>query len=210
MTDQNPPTPAEENERKNQPLELMDFSEPANRFESKTRYTNQKTGQVFELTANGPNPEAIAEYIKNIRVYLEVKTDDGSDRRPEEPDRGNPDEEISKEEEAMITLYIDIIEPAGIEPPYVVDFVIDPPINLTLTSPQDYPFAPASGIDITIQATSGNLDAALKRVRSRRSVSVVAGGLPAGLIGNARNSRHGVLISVSGDGVFTLSGRYWS
>ena len=118
-------------------LEPLDFSEPVNRWESTARYKNSK-GQEFELRVDGENPEQVEEYLKEMRIYLEVLPWSGELLEEEEPpvEGGKEYQYLVEEEFRKIELHpeldlqidMEILDTQGIELPYELYAEIDPSI----------------------------------------------------------------------------------
>lgn len=118
-------------------LEPLEFSEPIDRWESTSHYTNSK-GQEFELRVCGANPEQVDEYLKEVRIYLEVLP--GSEEPSEEeksPEEGDKEyqsfveEEFQKVElhpELDLQIDMEILNTQGVELPYELKAEIDPSI----------------------------------------------------------------------------------
>lgn len=202
-----------ENETRNPrpPLEPPAFSEPTCRCESQAVYTNPATGQVFQLTADGGDAETLKTFLDGLKVYFAAKPG-GEPPFEEEKQAAYSSEERYSEEPPAITLKVEVLDTAGIEPPYTVDFAIDPLISVAnRLSPQSFTFT-GRWISVWIHADDGNMNASLGGVSFPRFTSVTENGSALGsMAGSAPGGNlSSFTVAVSGSGVFDLSGSYGS
>jgi hypothetical protein len=118
-----------------QELSPLEYSKPECWCESTGRYTNPQ-GQTIELHVRGQNPEVIEEYMKAVHIGFEVlpAREERQEQPPEKLDdkyQSLIEEEFKKLElhpELDLDIELDVIDTAGIELPYNLHAVIDPPI----------------------------------------------------------------------------------
>ena len=211
MDDETNNTPEQGNEPQ-QPLEQLTFADPICRCESQAIYRNPLTGQVFQLTASGSDPEALKNFLANLKVYFEAKP--GGEEPSFEDDRQSEynRENRYSEEQPEIVLKVDVVDTVGIEHPYTVDFAIDPIINAqNRLSPQSFVFF-GRWISVSIHADDGSMDSSLSGVSFPRYAFVSDNGPSLRSLGGSApgNSRASLTVSVSGSGVFDLAGSYGS
>jgi hypothetical protein len=196
----------------NPPIHVQ-FSPPKCLYQSIATYTNPKTGHVFELTASGRDPEVISGYTESLKVTLEVRPDDPNWTLPAQdpPSPAYQKRGVKKKEsqEPAITLEIEVVDAGKLEPPFIVDFVLDPPIDEpNRTSPHTYSYQSTTQIQVTIHADHGDLNADL-------SGGPVPSGTGVSNPGNASDSLSGTSgsattfsLSIQGTGQYDLSGSY--
>lgn len=119
-------------------LMRLDYSNPICWCEGVGHYTNP-VGQEFELRVRGTNPEVINEYMQAALVSIEVLPAGEDALRQEDPAQQEDekyqfiiDEEFKNIElhpELDLEIGIEVINSQGIEPPYVMNTIIDPPIS---------------------------------------------------------------------------------
>jgi hypothetical protein len=187
---------------------VVTFSDPVCRYESSADYTNPQTGQSFRIIAAGPDQEGVANFIQKIQVYLEVKPDEPLSP-PENLKESESQPSERDDEQPLVTFEVQVIDSGKIDPPFIVDFEIDPPINqVSRTAPQSYAFYSASQVSVTIHANSGNLTASLSGGGPTSRTNVSSPGDPIhSLFGNS-NSPKTFFLNVNGQGNFDLSGSY--
>lgn len=194
------------------PLEPPTFSEPACRCESQAVYTNPDTGQVFQLTAGGADPQVLKTFLDGLKVSFVVKPGSAEPPFEEEEQSAYGSEEHYPGEPPAITLKVDVLDTAGIEPPYTVDFAIDPVISVAnRLSPQSFTYS-GRWISVFVHADDGSMNTSLSGVSFPRFTFVAKNG-PAlrSMAGSSPGGNVGWLtVSVSGSGTFDLSGSYGS
>jgi hypothetical protein len=119
-------------------LSRLDYSNPICWCEIIGHYTNP-TGQEFELRVRGTNPEVVNEYVQAVLVSFEVLPvrEDASQQQESAQQEDEKYQNIVDEEFKNIDLHpeldleidFEVINSQGIEPPYVLNTVIDPPIS---------------------------------------------------------------------------------
>jgi hypothetical protein len=188
------------------PLDV-EFSTPACRYESISFYQNPETGQVFKLTASSPEEEALNNFLEpGFLVWLEVRP--GDDSQAPEPE-GDSYEEMEFEEQPLVTFEIEVLEAAGIEPPYIVAFYIDPPISAAnKTSPQSYTFRSTKWVQVNLHADSGNMLAKLRRGGSTKQANFNRAANVNVALTNSSGSPTTFRLNITGDGRFDLAGQY--
>jgi len=114
----------------------IEYSEPVCWCESTGRYTNPQ-GQELELRVRGTNSDIVEDYMKVVRISFEVRRE-GEETPDEEPAkeederyRDRIDAEFKKLElrpELDLDIELDVVNTQGIELPYELNVVVDPPI----------------------------------------------------------------------------------
>ena len=188
-------------------LQHLDFSEPVEWSESTAQFTNDKQ-QEFEIKVRGINSSVVSEYVKTLHVSFEVVPLEDVPREsdpPRQEDQAEQDQDREEEEEEDVELEIEmeILDTQGVELPYLLKAVFDPPIGKR--PPQAY-FGPAGTVhlDATLSATDGGVEGTLSGAGLRRNVKVQAdtfpgeAGLTAALSVAAVNPRKKFKFSVRG------------
>lgn len=120
-----------------QELKPLEYSKPVCWCESTGSYTNPQ-GQKLELQVRGKDVERVEEYMKAVRISFEVLPEQEERQKNEEPSeeqydkyKSLIDEEFKKIElhpELDLEIDLDVLETPGMELPYELNVIIDPPI----------------------------------------------------------------------------------
>jgi hypothetical protein len=213
MSNQSDPDQTTPNAIDNPPTHV-DFSPPKCLYQSIATYTNPKTGHVFELTASGRDPEVISAYTESLKVTLEVRPDDPNWKLPtqEPPSAVYQKRSVKKKEsdqEPAISLEIEVVDSGKLEPPFIVDFILDPLINEpNRTSPHTYCYQSSTQIQVTIHADSGDLTADLSGGAVPSGTGVSNPGNASDSLSGASGSATTFTLSIAGTGQYDLSGSY--
>ncbi len=123
-------------------LTALPFETPKPRYESKATYRNDR-GQEFRIWVNGFNKATVQQFTKAVRVRLEIVPDDGT-QLPSTDSLPTPQRHVSQEQPDEVSqqevtvdqlaahereITIGVITTAGIQPPYLLHMIIDPPIT---------------------------------------------------------------------------------
>jgi hypothetical protein len=171
-------------------LRPVEFSSPRCRYESVARFKNDK-GQEFRIWVSGFDLNAVERYTKELHVDLEVLRDEPNQVLEEEPcaseqaqqsvREGEPEEQqnvATQQQKEDLAIAIEAINTQGIEPPYILRFTLDPPINKN--GEHTYSFQNASQANVTITAKQGKMNAKLFQGNQQVGATTVdlAEGLP--------------------------------
>lgn len=121
------------------PLEYFD---PKRRFESTGTITNEE-GQKLEIRVNGEDQDRVREYLAEVRIAFLVQPDSEELPEPEEDPSEEYDiydvktmamldkkfREVERHPELDLEIELDVVEAPGLEPPYVLEILIDPKIS---------------------------------------------------------------------------------
>lgn len=196
-------------------LDALEFSEPRCRYESTAVYKNPDTGQVFKIVARGLEQESVANFMRQLKVRLEVKPGDAAPP----PDVGQvPTYQVDQlqasqkqekpTEEPAVACEIEVVDSGDIQPPFIVDFQIDPSINrANQLAPQGFDFYSTTWIRVTIHADEGSMDASLENGVSKFT-SVDAEGLTMDTLSGSSGDPTTFFLYIDGEGQFDLSGQY--
>jgi hypothetical protein len=158
--------PTSESEQNPQPPE---FSDRGVWDGNRGHYTNED-GQVCELQVRGADEKRVREYIEAVRVSFKVTplNDESLEREyhqeeVDEKTRMYIEEglkELEMHPELDLEIVIAIVETQGVELPYQLDALIDPPITAGATD--NYRTSEVvHGINITLSATVGGVTGSL-------------------------------------------------
>lgn len=163
-------------------LKQLEFSTPTPKYESFATFENEK-GQQFIIRVRGCNQSIVKQYIQNLRVYLEVLSDE-SIQLPQKDDVVNEKETalLSIQEETVpldkntilestsdIDVAFKVAKVPNIQQPYLLNFRLGDVFNVPIDGDEpphriNYPVVgtiPA----VTVNVTSGKVKFELVRVR---------------------------------------------
>lgn len=138
------------------------------RFEGSGNYTNG-IGQVFTFKITGSDPKRVEEYTNALRLSCEVRPaeemlqEDEATEEQDEKYRSLVEENFRSLElhpELDLEIDFDVVDPKGIELPYVLELEIDPPIALGATDSY-LTKSNAKKIKIKLNASEGGVSGSL-------------------------------------------------
>jgi len=149
------------------------FSAPQCRFESVARFANDK-GQEFFMVVRGYDEQPVKDFIAEVKVYFEVQPD----RQLHESDEPSDSEKLELRKDGF-EIFFGATKADGIDPPYILHFEIDPPIQNGEVQP--YWFTDLTFASVTIRAVQRTIRADLfqgGRWVDGRTVDAKLGGFP--------------------------------
>src|SRR5688572_22113215 len=126
-------------------LQQPDFSEPVEWSESTAQFTNDKR-QEFEIKVRGIDSSVVSEYVRTLHVSFEVVPLEDVPQESEPPrQEDQAEQDQDREEDVELQIEMEILDTQGVELPYLLKAVFDPPIGQR--PPQAY-FGPAGAVHL--------------------------------------------------------------